>query len=213
MATRDVVEIAKAVAVTAEIMGTDLSEAGSEMMARDLEPYGVDPVMRGLRRCRREHGGRLTLAAIIERIDDGRPGPEEAWGMLPRDESESVVWTDEMRQAFGAAGPLLANDEIIPARMAFLESYKRAVREAREDGRPVHWELSPGHDAAGRDRVLIEAAERGRLPADHAARLCAGDDARDRLHALAGHAAPQLGPGDEDGMALVDELAGKVGNG
>ena len=88
MAPRDdAVELLQALAVTAELTGTELSEPAARVMANDLAAYPVQQVLGALTRCRRELKGRLTVAAILERLDDGRPGPNEAWAMIPQDEA------------------------------------------------------------------------------------------------------------------------------
>lgn len=159
----------EAIAVTAELTGTTLSKAAAKVFAEDLSRFPEAQVLGALVRCRKELKGRLTLADVIARLEDGRPGPEEAWAMLPRDEATTVVWTDEMRFAWGVALPLL--DAPVQARMAFLERYRMLVQKARDEGTPVHWEPSLGHDPHGREQVLIEAAEKGRLTAQHVAGL------------------------------------------
>lgn len=116
---------------------------------------------------------------------DGRPGPEEAWSMIPRNESASVVWTDEMSQAFGVALPLLNEGDAVAARMAFLEQYRKLVSQARDAGMAAKWMPSLGTDVGGREAVLVEAAERGRLPAEHVARLLPyNEHSNQRLTAL-----------------------------
>lgn len=90
--------------------------------------------------------------------------------MLPRSESESIVWTDEMSSAFGIAAPLMDEDKTA-ARMAFREAYKRAVDESREQRKPVNWTASLGHDPRGREQALKRAVELGRLSAPHALSL------------------------------------------
>lgn len=164
-------ELLKAIAVTAELTNTQLSEAAARVMANDLARFPEGAVLEALSRCRRELKGRLTIADVLTRIDDGRPGPEEAWAMIPHDEASSVVWTDEMALAFGVANPLIVEGEKIQARMAFLERYKTLVREARDAGKPVRWTPSLGHDPAGREAVLLEAQRAGRLSAPHVAGL------------------------------------------
>lgn len=112
-------------------------------------------------------------ADLIGRLQslDGRPGPEEAWSMIPRDEANSVVWTDEMAQAWGVAQPLLNEGDQVAARMAFLERYRQLVQAAREKGEPAKWMPSLGFDKAGREAALIDARDRGRLTAAHVAGL------------------------------------------
>lgn len=163
-------ELLQAIAVTAELTGTQLSESAARVMCADLSGYPEAQVMGALVRCRKELKGRMTVADVISRLDDGRPGPEEAWAMLPRDESASVVWTDEMAQAFGVAVPLLEDDPI-QARMAFLEAYRGKVQAARDAGWPVKWTPSLGHDSRGREAVILEAVQKGRLSAPHAQKL------------------------------------------
>ena len=164
-------ELLEAIAVTAELTQTDLSKPAARVMADDLSAYPEPMVLAALTRCRREVKGRLTIADVVSRLDDGRPGPEEAWAMLPRDEAATVVWTDEMAEAMGVAQPLLNQGEFVPARMAFKEAYTKLVQKARDARLPVKWTASLGHDPAGREQVLKEAVERGRLPAAHVAGL------------------------------------------
>jgi hypothetical protein len=66
--------LSEAVAVTLELTGTTLSEVAARMMADDLARYPEQQVMGALTRCRRELKGRLTIADVISRLDDGRPG-------------------------------------------------------------------------------------------------------------------------------------------
>jgi hypothetical protein len=160
--------LAKAIFLTAEISGSPLSDSAAEMMAVELESFGREPVLKALARCRRELKTRLTLAAVIERIDDGRPGAEEAWAMMPFDEGQTVVWTNEMSEAFGICGPLLEQGDKIAARMAFKEAYSRKVSKARETGEEVQWTPSLGHDKQGRDAVIAEAVALGRIGISHA---------------------------------------------
>ena len=155
-----------AIAATAELCGTPLSAQALALLSLDLDTYPPQAILTALRRCRMEHRGRLTAEAVISRVDDGRPGPEEAWAMIPRDEQSSVVWNDEMAAAYGVAGPLLAQGEPIAARMAFLEHYRAAVSRARLDGVPPKWWPSFGHDPRDRERALIEAADKGRIGYD-----------------------------------------------
>jgi hypothetical protein len=141
------------------------------MFVADLAGFPDRAVLSALTRCRREVRGVLTVSDVVSRIDDGRPGPEEAWAMLPRDEATTVAWTDEMRQAWSVARPLLEAGEDIPARMAFKESYVKALAAARDSHAPVRWEISLGHDVDGRTEVVNRAVELGRITADHAKNL------------------------------------------
>lgn len=91
--------------------------------------------------------------------------------MVPRDEDTTVVWTDEIREAWGAASRIIADGDNVAARMVFLESYRKGVQKARDDRREVKWTVSLGHDPGGREAVLRDAAERGRLTHEHVQKL------------------------------------------
>ncbi len=164
-------ELLEAIAVTAELTSTDLSENAARFMADDLSQYPEQQVLKALTKCRRELKGRLTVEAVISRIDDGRPGAEEAWAMIPKDELGSVVWTQEMSEAYGIANALIQSGDRIQARMAFIESYRNGCEKARNNGVKVQWFPSLGHDPNGRESVLMDAVEKGRLTAKHAAGL------------------------------------------
>jgi len=161
----------KALAVTAELTNTQLSTEAARVMADDLARYPEMQVLGALQKCRRELKGKLTVADVVTRLDDGRPGPEEAWAMLPFDEAQTVVWTDEISKAWGVALPLLEEGERVPARMAFLESYRKAVQEARDRGEPANWSVSLGHNPEGRECAVLEAVRLGRISQQHAENL------------------------------------------
>lgn len=175
-----------ALVATAEVMGTELSASGARMFCTDLAEYPEPAVMQALAKCRREVSGKLTLAAVVARIDDGRPGPNEAWAMMPRTEAETVVWTDEMSEAMGSAQPLLEAGDQVAARVAFIEHYQRAVIAARHERRPVHWRASLGHDPRGREHILREAVGKGRLSLSHARSLLPHGVFEERTPALQG---------------------------
>ena len=156
-------ELIKAVAVTAELCGRTFTEPAARVFVDDLSGHPEEQVMVALKRCRREVRGVLTVQDVLSRLDDGRPGPEEAWAMIPKDEGQSVVWTAEMADALNVAMPLLLEGDLVAARVAFRERYIRVVADARDAGRPVDWSLSEGHDRGGVERVVREAVDKGRL--------------------------------------------------
>lgn len=163
--------LVRAISLTSEVCGLPLSSAAAEMLARDLAGFNENAVMEALARCRLELQGPLKTADIIVRIEDGRPDADEAWSMMPRTESSSVVWTDEMAQAWGVAAPLLQAGDVGAAHAAFRESYTKAVLRARMQRKAAHWTPSLGSDVAGRERVLLDAVKKKRLSAEHAERL------------------------------------------
>lgn len=161
----------KAVVTTAEVMGTELSVDGARLMCEELSAYPEPMVMASLSRCRRELRTKLILADILSRLDDGRPGPQEAWAMVPLDEAITAVMTTEIATAWGVANGLLQSGDAVAARMAFLEVYQREVTKARDERRPVKWFASLGHDKNGREQALIDAVEKGRISQQYAIRL------------------------------------------
>ena len=162
-------ELAAALCATAETLGHALSASAAELMAEDLAEYGMEHIAAALRACRRELTGKLTLAAILQRVQaaDGRPDPNEAWALAiaASDEFDSVVLTDEIQLALGAARAILDAGDKVGARMSFLSAYQRQVDTARREGRPVNWKLSPGFDQQRRLMAVEEAGRLGRLPA------------------------------------------------
>jgi polyhydroxyalkanoate synthesis regulator phasin len=162
-----VLETLNAMAV---ITGRELNEFAATMLLKDLEPYSEKEILIALAKCRRELRSFPTLAEIVARIDDGRPGPEQAWAMIPVTEEESVVWSTEMQEAYGTVRELLARDEIA-ARRAFLEVYAKIVAENRANRIPPRWEPSLGTDPARRSLAVSEAVRRGRISIEHAREL------------------------------------------
>src|SRR5689334_18833429 len=74
----------EAIAVTCELTSTSLSEPAIRVMVNSLSEYPEPQVLGALRKCCKELKSKLTIADILTRIDDGRPGVEEAWAMLSR---------------------------------------------------------------------------------------------------------------------------------
>jgi hypothetical protein len=114
-----------------------------------------------------------TIADILEfcRLQNPalqRPGPDEAWAMMPRSEDDSVVWTEEMAKAWSVASALVNPHRVerpdwVAARMAFREAYARACEEARAQGRSVRWQVARGHRKDNLEDVLHEAVRLGYL--------------------------------------------------
>lgn len=162
-------ELLKAIAVTAELTGTTFSEPAIRVLASDLAQFPERQVLGALLRCRRELRSTLTLAAILERIEDGRPGPEEAWAAIKPmlgDESVTVCWTPEMAAAYWAAANLA--DDQVAARMAFLETYRTALQGARSDSKPISWAMCLGSNANQRETAIVNALENGQIALEHA---------------------------------------------
>lgn len=168
-------ELAAALCATAETLGHALSASAAELMAEDLAEYGMEHIAAALRACRKELTGKLTLAAILQRIhaEDGRPGRDEAWAIALQagDECDTVVLTSEIMAALQVARPILEARDKVGARMAFLNAYDRLTAQARQEAQPVKWEVSLGFDPDLHIRAIEQARNLGRLPAAEASRL------------------------------------------
>lgn len=195
----EVAQLAGAVCATAETLGQTISANAAQLMAEDLAVYDAADIRLALQSCRRELTGKLTLAAILQRIQasDGRPSKDEAWAiaMTTNDEYETVVLTDEIQLALAAAKPVLDAGDKIGARMAFISAYERFVGQSREDAKPVNWHVSVGFDANRRIQAVTKAMELKRIPREHAQKYIAD---------------LSVEPITEDGRAIAGLLTGNV---
>lgn len=171
LSTENLHQLVKLLVATAEVIGDEVRPAAAALMAEDLSAYPMPVLEKALVQCRRELKGRLSLAAVLERVDDGHPTPNEAWAVavLAADERNTVVWTTQMQAAWGVAQPLINLGDKIAARQAFLESYGRLVKDARAANECGSYVASIGFDAAGRDAALRQALTRGQLEHDQVA--------------------------------------------
>ena len=162
----DVEKILEAVSVTAELTGADLSENAKAAMVEELLPFGVGKSLDALNRCRRELTGRLTLAAVLQRIDTGLPSADEAWGLVSeglRDERVTVVVPAIAHQASAmGAAELLRNGDKTGARMAFKAAYEKLSGGLDLSG-GVRWVVERGWDAEDAKTKITEAVRAGRL--------------------------------------------------
>lgn len=164
-------EITRALAVTAELTGTELSAISLKAMEAELAQYPARAVFAALARCRRELTGRLTLAAVLERINaiDGRPTANEAWAVALRgfDEAQTIITNEEINEAMRTARPILDAGDEVGARMAFRDSYERIVAINRTNGVLPRWYPSLGSDKRLREMVVSEAVDRGMIDGAH----------------------------------------------
>ena len=172
--------VIRTLGLVAEVTASHLSEAALRLIVRQIARYPYDAVIRALERCANECTRGLTLADIVQRIDDGRPSVEEAWARVPKSENDAACMSDEMRIAWGAARLLYYDGDHIAARMAFKEVYVRELADARASGKPPHWILSAGYDRSATDAAAIEGVTSGKISIDHA-RLLVSPEGSERL--------------------------------
>lgn len=58
--------VLKELAITAELCGAALTDAAAMALVRELETEREDDLLAGLRKMRREHRGRFTLADVLD---------------------------------------------------------------------------------------------------------------------------------------------------
>ena len=158
-----------------------LAKPVSEIWWNALSPFELADIRIAFGQHVNGREGKFTPrpAHILQYLDamnpDGRPTPDEAWAMIPRSESESVVMTEEMAEAMRYAQPLLDCNDQVAARRAFLDAYSRIVEKNKLTGIPPKWFPSLGDDKNGRGAALAEAVRLGRIEAAHAVSLMPPD--------------------------------------
>jgi len=165
-----------------------------------LRPYPLAGVLAGLDAHMRdpERGRFLPMPADViaqmERMikQDGRPEPEEAWAIAvpARDEAATVIWTDEIANAWQVAVPVIEIGDEVGARVAFRDTYRRLVDAARLERQPVRWFASEGHDPMRRRLAVEHAVKLGRLPASAVPQLPAPEKGQLLLGGLDPKAVP-----------------------
>lgn len=179
-------KIMQAIAVTAELTGTQLSGDAMYVMAEDLLAYPLDKVLIALERCRRELKGRLTQAAILERIDDGWQSAEEAFNTLVAGwESEhlSILTTHTAMHAAESASALFNIGDKYRAGLAFKTAYERIVSEKKAKGIQPDWYVSAGLDKEQLAQLVTEAAATGKITNDYALALLPAGEERMNIEA------------------------------
>lgn len=129
--------------------------------AMELDGFSPEEIKRGLE-ASRANKFPPTLPEFISLCRPAasvRPSADEAWAIAikAKDESETVVWTEDMAQAWGLCKPVLDAGDEVGARMAFRASYERISGL----GGPIRWTVSHGWDAEKRVIALEKAKSAG----------------------------------------------------
>ena len=104
-----------------------------------------------------------VIACLPSQTTTARLTADEAWAqaLAVFDETASVCTTDEILEAVASASPVWELGDKIGARMAFKSAYERITSDRRLSGIAPTWRLSLGWDVARRERVVLEAMDRG----------------------------------------------------
>lgn len=129
-----------------------------------------------------------VLALVRRQSGSHWPAADEAWAIALRasDEGATVVWFDELAEAWGVAKTVLDAGDEIGARMAFRESYKRLLAAAQAANRKPRAWVSLGHDLDRREPAITHAVQIGLLTQGQARRYLPRDEISDEGAAIAG---------------------------
>ena len=208
---------------TMELSGQQIRPAALSLLASDLSHIDKPLLRMALARIRAEHKGAILTGTVLQYVDHamGRLLPAEAYALAlsSADDRATVVWTNEIAEAWAIAAPLLSAGDKFGARQAFIEAYARVTGEARALRQQPVVQVSLGHDPEGRTRAIQEALAAGRLPNGLEALT---DDVRQQLQLPAPRSALAL-PAPESVASpaqqaileklarLRDEFAGRAG--
>ncbi|WP_445375974.1 hypothetical protein Acct_03580 [Paracidovorax citrulli] len=202
--------LAEELGATMELAGQAIRPAALSLLMDDLAHLPKPVLQMALARIRAEHKGAILTGTVLQYADHalGRLLPAEAYAlaMNSQDERATVVWNNEIAEAWGLAAPLLAAGDKFGARQAFMEAYARITGEARATRRRPQLQVSLGYDAEGRTRAVQEAIAAGRLPGGLET---LPDDVREQLALPAPRAALALPAPDvqADSPAKAEALA------
>lgn len=150
------------------MFGRDLTAVAGKLWIDVLQPYSIEAV-EGAFAVYLRTGSRCPFPAdILKFLPDisGHIGAEEAWNHAPKTERDCGYVTDQMMTALGSAQDSIDRGDMIGARMAFIESYRREVAQAQAQGIRARYWYSDSRTAptaarlAAKERHTLEAAER-----------------------------------------------------
>jgi hypothetical protein len=176
--------IDQALTLAFQFVNQPMADLAIKEMADDLAVYPQENVLAALKRCRSELKA-IRYGDILDRLPGGHPGPENAWSLVQRgmqNEALTMVWTDEMREAYGVAAGLA--DDPVAARMAFKETYQQLVSVSRSKNAEIKWSVSQGTHKSDRELQITEGVKAGRLLPEYAQRLLPHPDNPDTVKLL-----------------------------
>jgi hypothetical protein len=191
VAFKDLIEDLEMVVPPKEIMDV----RGMRLYFNSLIDYTIEEVTEGVRAYIKKGKWFPKIAELVECIEAAKPtpkgmarlGPDEAFAVALRalDEEDTVVWSDEIEQAWHSAAPLARSGDMVGARMAFKQAYERITAGKTSPPRAA---VSVGHSASLREDRIKSAVSMGLLTADHpeALRLPAPIDQTSPIAAVAG---------------------------
>jgi hypothetical protein len=119
MKTEDRRQFVKILTMMAEVYDKSLTDEQTKLWCKLLENVDIHMFEKAAMQYMRSDAAFMPkpgqiLTQITE--DDGRPNPEEAWGMISKlDENETLVMTQEMLEGYCAATPVRTDRVAAPS--------------------------------------------------------------------------------------------------
>lgn len=129
----------------------------AQIWLQQMAPYDISDIENAFRAFHATMKRPPLPADIMEYMPDplGHPLPEEAWNAIPKSESEGGFFTSQMMAAYGAALSSIERGDMIAARVAFLETYKRFLNDAKTKSIQAEFFYS-APTGLTRDQVLMD---------------------------------------------------------
>lgn len=201
------------------LYGKTVTEMQMAMYFRILAPYPIKSVRAAFdAHAKDPERGRFMpmpadLLAKLEAAmeDDGRPIPEEAWSIAIRalNEADTVVWTEEIAQAWNDVGRgLMESGDKFNASRGFIARYQQLVKEARKGQKEPVWVVSQGHDKDLRHMALEIAYKAGLISKETVKTMLPrhNQDAGPIVAAIAGKNVMLLGDSRQEKTEAVAEI-------
>jgi hypothetical protein len=195
----------------AELYDKELKPAVLKTYLADLGDVPVEDIARALAAHRKDPDrGRFfpRPADIFAKLSRGHDHPpvDVAWALVLKsfDETESIVWSEQMECARNVALDVWNTGDKIGARMAFRGAYERLIQAG-----PPRWKVSVGFDERKRIEAVEKARDMGLLSTEQATNLLpAPDQASGPVAEVAGLLTGKTSPAHSDGdlMAKLQEL-------
>ncbi|MCX8641699.1 MULTISPECIES: hypothetical protein [unclassified Gilliamella] len=155
-----------------ELYGQQASTTKVNIYWSTLGQYPIDSLRRAANTWVRKSEFMPKPADLINLMgrSSNHLSPDEAWAIaiLASDETNTVVWTNEIAKAWAQAEIVYKNGDKIGARRTFIEAYERLVNESMMSGRISEAFVSLGSDKAKRADAINHAVFTGLLTQEKA---------------------------------------------
>ena len=155
-----------------ELYGQQASTTKVNIYWSTLGQYPIDSLRRAANTWVRKSEFMPKPADLINLMGgpNNHLSPDEAWAIaiLASDETNTLVWTNEIAKAWAQAEIVYRNGDKIGARRTFIEAYERLVNESMMNGKSVEVFVSPGSDKLKRTDAINHAVFTGLLTQEKA---------------------------------------------